>query len=76
MRRTSSISPRRRRRISSPAASGLDRLDVELDNLRSALDFATGTEPQRALRAAAALDDFWFMRGHNLGGPERDSRMP
>jgi predicted ATPase/class 3 adenylate cyclase len=41
----------------------LDRLDAEMDNLRSALDFATGTEPQRALRAAAALHEFWFMRG-------------
>jgi predicted ATPase len=42
----------------------LERLDAEMDNLRSALDFATGTEPQRALRAAAALHEFWFMRGH------------
>ena len=49
----------------------LDRLDVEVDNLRSALDFATGTEPQRALRAAAALDDFWFMRGHISEGRAR-----
>ncbi len=49
----------------------LDRLDVEVDNLRSALDFATGTEPQRALRAAAALDDFWWMRGHNSEGLSR-----
>jgi predicted ATPase/class 3 adenylate cyclase len=42
----------------------LERLDAEVDNLRSALDFATETEPQRALRAAAALHEFWFMRGH------------
>jgi len=42
----------------------LERLDAEMDNLRSALDFATRTEPQRALRAAAALHEFWFMRGH------------
>ena len=49
----------------------LDRLDVELDNLRSALDFATETEPQRALRAATALDEFWFMRGHNSEGRAR-----
>jgi predicted ATPase/class 3 adenylate cyclase len=49
----------------------LDRLDVEVDNLRSSLDFATGTEPQRALRAAAALDEFWFMRGHLSEGRAR-----
>jgi predicted ATPase/class 3 adenylate cyclase len=49
----------------------LYRLDVEVDNLRSALDFATGNEPQRALRAAAALDDFWFMRGHISEGRAR-----
>jgi predicted ATPase/class 3 adenylate cyclase len=49
----------------------LDRLDVEVDNLRSALDCATGTEPQRALRAAAALDEFWFMRGHISEGRAR-----
>ncbi len=49
----------------------LDRLDAEVDNLRSALDFATEMEPQRALRAAAALDDFWFMRGHILEGRAR-----
>jgi predicted ATPase len=49
----------------------LDRLDAEVDNLRSALDFATETEPQRALRAAAALDDFWFMRGHISEGRAR-----
>ena len=35
-----------------------------MDNLRSAFDFGTGTAPQRALRAAAALHEFWFMRGH------------
>jgi predicted ATPase/class 3 adenylate cyclase len=44
--------------------TSLERLDAEMDNLRSALDFATGTAPQRALRAAAALHEFWFMRGH------------
>jgi predicted ATPase/class 3 adenylate cyclase len=49
----------------------LDRLDAEVDNLRSALDFATGREPQRALRAAAALDDFWFMRGRISEGRAR-----
>ena len=45
-------------------AEWLDRLDVEVDNLRSALDFAAASEPQRVLRATAALHDFWFMRGY------------
>jgi predicted ATPase/class 3 adenylate cyclase len=52
----------------------LDRLDEEVDNIRSALDFATTSEPQRALRAATALDEFWWMRGRNSEGLARLER--
>ena len=52
----------------------LERLDAEVDNVRGALDFATGTEPQRALRATAALAEFWFMRGHISEGRARLDR--
>jgi len=45
-------------------AAWLDRLDVEVDNIRSALDFAATEETQHALRATAALHDFWFTRGY------------
>ena len=44
-RRTSSISPRRRSAHLVTGGKWLDRLDVEVDNIRSALDFATETEP-------------------------------
>ncbi|MDQ3380922.1 MAG: adenylate/guanylate cyclase domain-containing protein [Actinomycetota bacterium] len=46
-------------------AGWLDRLDVEVDNVRSALDFAAAVgQTQPVLRATAALDDFWFTRGY------------
>ena len=45
-------------------AAWLARLDVEVDNIRSALDFAATEETQHALRATAALHDFWFTRGY------------
>ncbi|MBM2822286.1 MAG: Adenylate/guanylate cyclase protein [Thermoleophilia bacterium] len=45
-------------------ANWLDRLDLEVDNVRSALDFAAAAETQRVLRANAALHDFWFTRGY------------
>ena len=46
----------------------LDRLDAELDNIRSALDFAAARETQHVLSATAALDDFLFTRGYGLEG--------
>ena len=49
-------------------AAWLDRLDVEVDNIRSALDFAAASETQRVLRVTAALTDFWFMRGTGSEG--------
>ena len=45
-------------------AEWLDRLEVEVDNVRSALDFAASGKTQRVLRATAALHDFWFTRGY------------
>ncbi len=49
----------------------LDRLDAELDNIRAGLDFATKAEPQRALRAVAAIHDFWLVRGQVSEGRAR-----
>jgi len=46
----------------------LDRLDIEVDNIRSALDFAAASETQHVLRATAALTDFWFTRGNGSEG--------
>jgi len=44
----------------------LDRLETELDNIRSALDHLRLVGRTRdALRMAAALDEFWFMNEHS-----------
>ena len=50
----------------------LDRLDLEHDNLRAALDrLETSGETQLVLRLAAALSRFWFTRGHLVEGRRR-----
>jgi len=41
-------------------------LDVELDNVRAALDLSVRVDPQHALRTTAALEDYWAMRGQIL----------
>ena len=43
-------------------------LDPEHDNLRSALRWACAHEPESALRLAASLWRFWFVRGHAVEG--------
>ena len=50
----------------------LDRLEVEHDNLRAALDWlkAHGTD-DRALRLAGALWRFWYLRGYLAEGGRR-----
>jgi len=42
----------------------LDRLELEYDNLRGAWHCAIESEPELALRLAAALLDFWYARGN------------
>lgn len=63
----------------------LDRLETEIDNLRSALDWALQNEEiVAALRLAGALRRFWFVRAHHNEGVERlkavldhpDARQP
>jgi predicted ATPase/class 3 adenylate cyclase/uncharacterized protein HemY len=46
----------------------LDRLEVELDNLRTALEWAQETDGEAALRLAAALWWFWHIRGNRKEG--------
>ncbi|MGH2482995.1 MAG: ATP-binding protein [Candidatus Limnocylindria bacterium] len=44
----------------------LDRLETELDNIRSALEhLRIAGRTRDALRMAAALDEFWFMNEHS-----------
>ena len=50
-------------------ASWVNRVDSEVDNVRTALDFAKRTgQSQRVLRATASLRDFWFTRGYIAEG--------
>jgi predicted ATPase len=54
----------------------LDRLDVEHDNLRAALDWLEGSgETQLALQLAGALYRFWYMRGYPGEGLRRIDRL-
>ncbi|MDN5766523.1 MAG: AAA family ATPase [Humibacillus sp.] len=43
-------------------------LDREHDNLRAALSWACAHDPETALRLAASLWRFWFVRGHAVEG--------
>jgi predicted ATPase len=50
----------------------IDRLDVEHDNLRAALDrLESFGETQLVLRLAGALSRFWLMKGHLAEGGRR-----
>jgi non-specific serine/threonine protein kinase len=50
----------------------LDRLEFELDNLRSAIDWALASlQTIAALREVAGLRRFWLIRNHDSEGMER-----
>jgi non-specific serine/threonine protein kinase len=44
----------------------LERLETELENVRSAMDWSSTAEGRQevGLRLAAALEDFWYIRGY------------
>ena len=48
----------------------LERFAAERDNVRAALDRLLARDPSTALRFAAALWVFWFLRGHFFEGRE------
>jgi predicted ATPase/class 3 adenylate cyclase len=53
-------------------AGWVDRVDVEVDNVRGSLDVAAAAgQSQRVLRAVASLRDFWFTRGYIAEGRTR-----
>ena len=49
----------------SGQATWLDRLEEEHPNIRAALEWSCGHEPELALEVAAGLWFFWSIRGHN-----------
>src|SRR5262249_34573498 len=50
---------------SSEANTWLDRLEIEHDNLRAALDWVLDNDqPELAVRLTGALWHFWYVRGH------------
>jgi predicted ATPase/class 3 adenylate cyclase len=53
----------------------LDRLDQEHDNLQAALRWAVEQEPQRGMRAAAAVWRFWQVRGDVASGLDWMTRL-
>lgn len=46
----------------------VDRLDVELDNIRLALEWARSNDIEKGLQAATALEWFWHIRNHWMEG--------
>jgi predicted ATPase/serine/threonine protein kinase len=50
------------------SAIWINRLDEEHDNLRAALRWSVANEPQIAARLAAAIKQFWSIRGHLTEG--------
>jgi non-specific serine/threonine protein kinase len=48
--------------------AGLDRLELEHDNLRAAWDWAIDRDDKVALRLASSLLEFWVMRGNPSEG--------
>jgi predicted ATPase/DNA-binding SARP family transcriptional activator len=52
----------------------LEQLDTENDNLRAALAWANGADPEVELRLVGALWRFWLVRGHVAEGRERIER--
>jgi predicted ATPase/class 3 adenylate cyclase/DNA-binding CsgD family transcriptional regulator len=53
------------RLFSSEASPWIERLEIEHDNLRAALQWVLGSgEPDLGVRLTAALWHFWYVRGH------------
>ncbi len=49
----------------------LDRLELEIDNLRTAVDWAQEHQVIAALRLVSSIPRFWFIRAHHKEGLER-----
>ncbi len=61
----------RRHRWTREQAAWLDRIEVENDNLRAALEWSLREDPDMAARLAVALGWFWSIRGYLSEGRQR-----
>ena len=52
-------------------AAALGQLDVEVDNLRAAFDWAFEADPLAAVEIAASLSQYWRARAVGTEGPDR-----
>ncbi len=57
-------------RLFEGSETTIDRVEIEIDNLRLAMAWATSSDPDAGLRTAIALDQFWRMRGRYAEGRE------
>jgi predicted ATPase/class 3 adenylate cyclase len=65
-----------RQLMAGPADLWFARLELELDNIRAALDYLEGShDAQRALRLAGSLADFWSERAHHTEALARLRRL-
>jgi predicted ATPase/class 3 adenylate cyclase len=66
------LAGREKSEVDRETAEWLERLEVEHDNFRTALEFARGLDdPRLVLRLASSLADFWEHQGHLAEGLER-----
>jgi predicted ATPase/class 3 adenylate cyclase len=56
-------------------AASMDRIDTELDNLRSALDWALETDIEAAVEITGALGSYWRFRSVGTEGLDRMERV-
>ena len=54
--------------------SALRGLDVELDNVRAALEWSFGSEPEKALRLSIAIAGYWRSRSFGAEALERSAQ--
>lgn len=54
--------------VGQAQAMWLDRIAIELDNLRAAFQWFLSYEPAQAVALAGALKEFWILRGHFYEG--------
>jgi predicted ATPase/DNA-binding CsgD family transcriptional regulator len=62
-------------RLMERSETTMDQVEIESDNLRLAIAWATSSDVDAGLRTAIALDQFWRMRGRFAEGREALSQV-